>query len=853
MISPADILTAKILVVDDNELNIALMKGMLALAGYTSVHSTVDPAEVSALHLKNRYDLILLDLLMPVMDGFEVLEALKEIEADGYLSVLVITAQPAHKLRALEAGAGDFLSKPFELGEFRARVHNMIEVRLLHLQARRYGKVMEEMVRELESNRELVRLKAALEEKVAQLALRSKYKSEFLANMSHELRTPLNNVLLLAGMLSSNPDGNLTAKQVRYAETIHLSGSDLLTFINGVLDFSIVESGHVQIDAAEVQFSALEHFCAETFRHVAESKNLDFSIAIENLLPPSMNTDVQRLQQILKNLLGNALKFTSNGSVRLEIAQVSSGWSPAHSVLSHSKTVVAFTVKDTGIGVMPNKQELIFEAFHQSDGSTSRKFGGTGLGLSISRELARLLGGEIRLTSQPGVGSSFVLYLPLIYTSAAAADPIAIPPPPIVPPALAPPLDSDVFPYEPAYLALGDPMVLIVEDDPTFAGILVEMADNHGLKAIVAPHGAAAVELAAAFRPVAITLDLGLPDMEGWALLDRLKRESLTSGIPVHVISGADEHKRALALGAASYRRKADAGNDVAGVFLGIRSALEPRARKVIIVSADPAFRNTVSSAVRRPGIEFVEFSRGSEFLRRFEDEAANVVVLDQALIEMPALRLIEQLQAESTRTVPAVIVFGSQDVDPAYVETIALLASHTIVRYVSSATALRKEAIWLLHRSEAPRSAPPAVPGVAVPPRDPLLDGKTILVVDDDLRNIFALTAALEQQGMQVIHAESGQAGIDVLLQNGAAIDAVLMDIMMPGMNGLEAIQLIRRLPRFQDIPIVALTASAMRGDRQKCLEAGASDYVSKPIDLTQLFSVLRVLIGDSFSATVA
>ena len=695
MIDFADILRSKILVVDDNENHLDVMRGMLALAGYTAVDSTTDPTKVCDLHAQHRYDLIVLDLLMPGMDGFHVMAALKQIERDGYLSVLTVTAQPLHKLRALEAGARDFLTKPFDVAELRARVRNLLEVRLLNHQALNYGKAMEEMVRELESNREMVRLKAALEQKVEQLALRSRYKSEFLANMSHELRTPLNNLLLLADMLAANPERNLTAKQVGYAQTIRLSGTDLLTLINNVLDLSKVESGHANLEITETAFSAIGSYIRQTFTHVAESRNLEFTVAIDPKLAGSIVTDVRYLQQILKNLLDNAMKFTAQGSVTLQMAPTPSG--------------VAFTVTDTGIGVAENKKEFIFEAFQQSDGSTTRKYGGTGLGLSISRQLARLLGGEIHVSSRPGEGSRFELCLPLIYRSSAEAEPLASPAQ-----AYAVPIAEEVE-DDCTRITRGDKLLLIVEDDPTFSGIMMEMAHARGLKAIVASSGAAALALGSAFLPQAITLDVGLPDMQGWPLLDRLKHDPETSHIPIYVVSGADEGRRAMSLGVSGFVRKGDRG--LADMFDKIGAGMR----------CDPSPPHPIRNG----------------------------------------------------------------------------------------------------------------------PLRDAVLQDRTILLVDDDLRGVFALTSSMEQFGIRVLHAESGPAGIE-MLEKHSDIEAVLVDIMMPGMDGFELMQLVRRMPRFQDLPLIAVTAKAMCGDREECLAAGASDCVTKPIDLPQLLAVLRVLISD-------
>ena len=707
-------------------------------------------------------------------------------------------------------------------------------------------------------NDEVEQAKAALEEKAEQLALTSKYKSEFLANMSHELRTPLNNLLILAKMLGDNPDRNLTGKQVKFAETIHLSGTDLLTLINDILDLSKIESGQIDMEVGAAKFEEVEDFCLKTFRHVAESKNLEFTIHTDPQLPDSILTDVKRLQQVLKNMLSNALKFTAQGSVRLEVRPVASGWSLGHSVLTRAKMVVAFSVTDTGIGIPRDKQKIIFEAFQQADGTTSRKYGGTGLGLSISRELARLLGGEIRLISEPGVGSTFILYLPQAYTSAVTVEPEPRTYTGFEKAVLAgadaskrhSALTEDLVEDGPVeddrdHIHPGDRVLLIVEDDPTFAGILVEMANSNGLKALVAPHGNAALALASEFMPVAITLDIGLPDMMGWTILDRLKHDSRTSQIPVHVISGEDQRDRSMALGAATYVQKAAGSNDLSNVFSLIRTAGEPRIKKLIVASADAMFRGRVLDAVGGSDIQLIEYQSGATFIDVLDKEVFDAVVFDFGLSDVPAVRLIEELQARIAPQTPPAIVFGPQNPGEDYLAKIARLARRSAVRYVSSPDQLLEETIWLMHRSEAKLSEAKTDALRKARGHDPVLAGKTILVVDDDLRNIFALTSLLEHHGINVVHAESGRAGID-LLERDPVIDAVLMDIMMPDMDGYETMTEIRRIPRFQDLPMVALTAKAMKGDREKCIQAGASDYVTKPVDLDQLFSVLRVLISE-------
>jgi HAMP domain-containing protein/CheY-like chemotaxis protein len=711
-------------------------------------------------------------------------------------------------------------------------------------------------------NREVEQAKAALEEKAEQLALTSKYKSEFLANMSHELRTPLNNLLILAKMLSENAERNLTGKQVKFAETIHTSGTDLLALINDILDLSKIESGKMDVEVGAAKFVELEDYCFRTFRHVAEGKGLDFSIHTDSSLPDSIHTDVKRLQQVLKNLLSNALKFTAQGSVKLEMRRVTSGWNIGNPVLSRAKMVVAFSVQDSGIGIPLDKQKIIFEAFQQADGTTSRKYGGTGLGLSISRELARLLGGEIRLSSQPDVGSTFTLYLPQTYSSAVTMKPdlpelshaeidkaLSSTTEPIyqstlVKSAAAALVEDISIDDDRSNLQDGDRVLLIVEDDPTFAKILIDMAHAHDLKALVALRGNPALALAAEFRPTAITLDIGLPDMAGWTILDRLKHDSRTSQIPVHVISGEDQLSRSMALGAMTAVQKATDRDDLSRIFELIRSAGEPRIKKLLVVSSEAKFREIVSSVVGASDLQIVEYHSGSTFLDVVEKEHFDAVVFDAALPDVAPAKLIQEMQQRVSPYTPPAIVFGPVNSDPAQMANIARLARKSAVRYVTTPELLLEETFWLMHRSEGAMSETQRTMVKSVRDHDPVLVGKTVLVVDDDLRNIFALTSLLEHHEIKVVHAENGRAGIELLRQH-PEVDAVLMDIMMPEMDGYETMTAIRRIPQFIDLPIVALTAKAMKGDREKCIQAGASDYVTKPVDLEQLFSVLRVLIS--------
>jgi signal transduction histidine kinase/DNA-binding response OmpR family regulator len=581
------------------------------------------------------------------------------------------------------------------------------------------AQLLENEKRQVEAkNFEIDMARRAVEEKAEQLALTSQYKSEFFANMSHELRTPLNSLLILSKLLADNQQGNLNEKQTEFARTIHGAGTDLLNLINDILDLSKIESGTVSIDIGDMPMAALKQHIERTFRQVASEKDLSFEVDFADSLPASIRTDEKRLQQVVLNLLSNAFKFTTEGGVTLSVQTAHGGWSATHPVLRDVTTALEISVTDTGIGIPEDKQKLIFEAFQQADGTTSRKYGGTGLGLSISREIARLLGGELKVHSTPGEGSTFTLYVPMQSIGAPALSrPIAE----------EPESEEDVpatsgieLPDDRDELA-GEPFVLIVEDDPTFASILLEIAHEKGLKAVVSSAGSGTVAMVRKLRPAAITLDLGLSDIDGFVLLDLLRHEPDTGDIPVHVISGGDQAAHALTLGATSVIDK-------------------------------PAERDRLAKLFRQ---------------------------------------IAEQAQ--------------SPDKKP-----------------------------------KTPRKAPKRRRAL------PELQNSKILIVDDDIRNIYSLTSVLEAHGVEVLHAERGAEGIRIL-ESSPGIDVVLMDIMMPEMDGYETMRRIRAKEDIGDIPLIAVTAKAMKGDRQKCLDAGASDYISKPVDIDLLLALMRVWIGRS------
>jgi HAMP domain-containing protein/CheY-like chemotaxis protein/signal transduction histidine kinase len=712
-------------------------------------------------------------------------------------------------------------------------------------------------------NREVEQAKLALEEKATQLALSSKYKSEFLANMSHELRTPLNSLLILAQQLSDNPEGNLSNKQVEFAKTIHGSGSDLLTLINDILDLSKIESGTVTLDVSEYRFSALRNYVDRTFRHMAEQKHLGFAVELSETLPNSVMTDTTRLQQVLKNLLSNAFKFTSHGQVGLTISMVTSGWTHDHPNLVHADAVIAFSVKDTGVGIASDKLQLIFEAFQQADGSTARKYGGTGLGLSISRELARLLGGEIRVESVVNAGSTFTLYLP--YNRAGfinydqARQPVAArpaPPAQIVYSQAAAELDGMVDVIDDVATPLieygtvrddrglvspGDPSVLIIEDDDRFAKVVLDYARERNFKAIVTSMGDSALSLARDYLPSAILLDIDLPDIDGFTVLDRLKRDPSTRHIPVHVMSSLRERERALRQGAISYMNKPVNKDVLNEEFSRIQKFLLGGKRSLLVVDDEQAQRDSIINLIGDKDIRIVAVENGTQALEALRQSHFDCMVLDLTLPDISGFDLLDTIGKDNSLRDLPIVIYTAKELKRAEVTKLKKFAKTIVIKDARSPERLLDETALFLHRSHA--SLPEAQRRMLeeIHAQDGGLSGRKVLIVDDDLRNIFALSSLLERQQMQVSFAENGRDGIEVL-EKDPTIEIVLMDIMMPEMDGYDTMRAIRRIPKFKSLPIITLTAKAMKGDRDKCIAAGASDYITKPVDVAQLLSLMRV-----------
>ncbi len=696
-------------------------------------------------------------------------------------------------------------------------------------------------------NKEVELARRALEEKAAELALTSKYKSEFLANMSHELRTPLNSILILGQQLAENTGGNLLPKQIDFARNIHSAGSDLLNLINDILDLSKIESGTVTVEVEEITFSSLRESVERNFRHVAESKKLPFDVEVDPILPRAFSTDPKRLQQIIKNLLSNAFKFTAQGSVSMQVRPATHGWGVDHPVLSRAPHVIAIQINDTGIGIAPEKQKIVFEAFQQADAGTSRKYGGTGLGLAISRELAALLGGEIRLTSVLGQGSTFTLYLPLVYTSPSSlstspvtAQPVkeavAVAGLPVLPVAREEEVQDDR-----AEIREGDMSLLIVEDDAHYARVLLGLARDRGFKGIVAMRGQQGLALARQYRPTAVTLDIFLPDMLGWTVLNNLKLDPVTRHIPVQIISLEEERQHGLAHGAFSYLVKPVTTIVLNACFDRIKNFVTPHRKQLLVVEDNKLESDSIIELLGHDDLEITAVSTGQAALQTLLDRPFDCCVLDLRLPDISGFELLEKIQNESSLREVPIVVFTGKELSPGEEAQLKTVAKSIVLKNAQSPERLFDETALFLHRVVA--NLPKAKQEMLqrLHNSDEVLHHRKVLVVDDDARNIFALATVLENHNMEVLTATNGRQAIE-LIESTPDLNVVLMDIMMPEMDGYQTMREIRNNSKFRALPILALTAKAMKGDREKCLEAGASDYIAKPVNIEQLLSLLRV-----------
>ncbi len=671
--------------------------------------------------------------------------------------------------------------------------------------------------------REIEEARGELERKAEQLSLTSKYKSQFLANMSHELRTPLNSLLILSKQLAENQSGNMTAKQIEFAQTIRAAGSDLLTLINDILDLSKIESGTTAVALADVSLESIEGEVRRTFAQVATDKELPFVVERASDVPASIFTDSTRLQQVLKNLLSNAFKFTSEGEVRLSVSRADMPGTNA--------PAVAFAVHDSGIGIPADKYAVIFEAFQQADMGTSRKFGGTGLGLAISREIAGLLGGELAVESEIGRGSVFTFYLPL---TRAVAAPREEPPPPRAP---AERVDDDRREID-----ANDRILLVVEDDPIFANILADFARNRDFKVLVAQSGGDALELANRYVPDAITLDVGLGDMDGWSLLERLKRTPATARIPIHVISGSEDTQRAVTSGAVAHLQKPVSEDALTHAFDELLGFDQAHTKRVLIVEDDVTQLDAMANLIGNGEIDVTAVSTAQEALDALARDQFDCAIVDLGLPDIGGDALLQSIRANPKTAPLPVIVYTARDLTREDERKLRDAASAIVVKDGRAPERLHDELRFFLHRVESELA--PAKRRAHVERGAATLAGRKVLIVDDDSRNILALEAALQSHGMDITSADSGAQGI-ARLKETRDVDIVLMDIMMPEMDGYETIRRIRSQKRFEKLPIIALTAKAMKGDRDACIAAGASEYVSKPVDVDQLLSLLSIWLA--------
>lgn len=704
---------------------------------------------------------------------------------------------------------------------------------------------LEEQAEELAQQRDsLERSKNAIEAKAREVEQASRYKSDFLANMSHELRTPLNSSLILAKLLADNPEGNLTAQQVQFAQTIQSSGNDLLNLINDILDLSKIEAGHVEIHPEAVSVERMVNSLRHMFEPLATSKGLELNVTVAASVPPIVQTDGQRLEQVLKNLLANALKFTEKGNVSLDVRR-------------HADGQLAFDIKDTGIGIPEEQQKQIFEAFHQADSTISRRFGGTGLGLSISRELVRLLGGYLSLESRVGSGSTFTVVIPAEFKTKLAppaGQEVARQTETAAMPVLSPPSENFASKAEAiafieddrATVTDAERKLLIVEDDKSFALILRDLSQELRFKALVAGTAHEALELAHKFLPNAILLDVGLPDQSGLSVLDRLKRDVRTRHIPIHIISAEDYSERALSLGAVGYELKPVQRDHLISVMESLGARAEQTQRRVLIVEDNVVQREALSKLLSSHDVETIGAGTAAECIALLAEQTFDCMVLDLSLPDASGFALLETLSQEGMHSFPPVIVYTGRVLSAEEEQRLRRYSKSIIIKGAKSPERLLDEVTLFLHQvvSELPDEQQQMIRKARN--RDELLEGHRILIVEDDVRNVYALTNILEPRGVLVEIARNGEEAIDKLEQSldkpDGRIDLVLMDVMMPVMDGLTATRHIRKNAAWQKLPIITLTAKAMPDDQKRCIEAGANDYMAKPLDVEKLLSLVRV-----------
>lgn len=777
------------------------------------------------------------DLLATLGENIAV--AIKSAHYRAHLQNLLEETQ--RQSEELQAQSEELRVSNEELEEqSRALKESQLRLEQQQIELEQTNSQLEEQTQLLENQKDDVeRSRAIVQQKAHELEQASRYKSDFLANMSHELRTPLNSALILAKLLADNPEENLTDEQVRYAQTIQSSGNDLLSLINDILDLSKIEAGHMEIRPETVMISRLSDDLNRVFQPLAQQKNLTFNISLAKDLPQTIETDRQRLEQIIKNLLSNAFKFTEKGSVDLNISKNEDG-------------KIAFAVKDTGIGISEEQQQAVFDAFRQADSTISRKYGGTGLGLSISRELARLLGSHIELSSIYGEGSTFTVVVPEVYHPALVKErsmPVApsTPGKPSAPaaPTPLPPRTAGVV-DDREKLDSNSRVILVVEDDAAFARILYDLAHELDFQCLITTTAEEALIVAQQYLPSAVVLDIGLPDNTGLTVLDRLKRDSRTRHIPVHVVSAGNHKQTAMSLGAVGYMLKPVLRQDLVDVLKQLENRLEKRMRHVLIVEDDAVQRDSLQKLLGSQDVRTTAVGSAGECLEKLKDTTFDCMVLDLSLPDASGYSLLETLSQEDSYSFPPVIVYTGRDLSADEEQKLRKYSKSIIIKGAKSPERLLDEVTLFLHQimSDLPAEQQKMIQKARN--RDAVLENRNILVVEDDIRNVYSLTNILEPRGAKVHIARNGREALDMLekLKGNAAsaIDLVLMDVMMPEMDGLTATREIRKNPEWKKLPVIMLTAKAMRDDQDRCMEAGANDYMAKPLDVDKLLSLVRV-----------
>ncbi|GHN00804.1 hypothetical protein WSM22_22930 [Cytophagales bacterium WSM2-2] len=783
-----------------------------------------------------------------------------EIVTDS-VAIAVTSAQSREKTKELleetQRQAEELEAQQEELKQSNEELHaktELLERSELELKAqqeelKQSNEELEEKANILEEQKDkLENAKTEIETKAREIEVTSKYKSEFLANMSHELRTPLNSILILAQLISENKNKTTGQKEIEFAKNIYNSGSDLLNLINEILDLSKVEAGKMQLDIGEASFQQMSTNLSALFSEIARDKAVDFKINLdEKNLPPVMSTDIQRVEQILKNLLSNAFKFTDkSGKVTLTINRPPADISFKGKNLKTAE-VVAFSVTDTGIGIPEDKRSVIFEAFQQADGSTKRKYGGTGLGLSISKELALALGGEIQLESENGKGSTFTLYLPLLFdpTFVIPSDKqveitekkIEKKPRPV---SQAPSYETNVIDDRHNILE-NDRIILIIEDDEQFANVLLDFIRERKYKGIIASQGNTGISYARHYKPDAILLDMKLPVMDGVEVLKKIKNDPDLRHIPVQVISAFDQKKEGMRLGAFDYIRKPVSISDLQKAFDNINQFTSKKLKKLLIVEDNEMQNIAIRELIGNGDVRCFSAYKGAEAYETLERESFDCIIVDLGLPDMSGFELLEKIKASARLSHIPIVVYTGKDLKKEDNERLTKLADTVVLKTADSHERLLDETILFLHRIESQLPKEKQTMIRKLHKADEILKNKKILLVDDDIRNIYSLTNALEEEGLQCITAENGKVALEALREN-PAIDLVLMDVMMPQMDGYEATTEIRKIAEFGKLPIIALTAKAMKGDKEKCLAVGMSDYISKPVNIEQLLSLMRV-----------